>query len=58
MRKSKKDEWQAAKWLLRHSKGYVKLGLVYRRGNKVVCAKGYVVVDFVPDMDRRRSIKR
>ena len=57
MSKPSKDHWKAVKWLLRHLKGTVEVGLIYKsEGAEENCIQGYCDSDYAVDLNRRRSL--
>lgn len=57
MANSGREHWNATKYVLRFVKVTSDVGLFYRRANEDAAKlRGYVDVDFVGDLDKRRSL--
>jgi len=57
MSNSKKQHWEAVKWVLRYLRGTPRLGLVFQRlkTGKLRLLQGYVDANYAEDLDQRRS---
>ena len=57
MSNPRKQYWEAVKWVLRYLRGTARLGLVFQRlkMGKPRVLQGYVDVDYVKNLDQRRS---
>ena len=60
MSNSRKQHWEAMKWVLRYLRGIAKLGLTFERleTGKLKVLQGYVDADYAEDLDQRRSTTR
>ena len=59
MHNPRKDHWEAMKWILRHVKGLIDIGLVFDMNKATtVDVAGFVDSTYTGDLDRRRSISR
>jgi hypothetical protein len=50
-----KQHWDAVKWIFRYLKGTIDYGITFIRQKSDLSVVGYVVVDYVGELDDRRS---
>ncbi|KAA0060051.1 retrotransposon ty1-copia subclass [Cucumis melo var. makuwa] len=57
MSNPKKEHWNAVKWVLRYFKGSASVSLCYSKDrDKSTLLEGFTDVDYVADLDKRRSL--